>query len=189
MVCCHRGTSACEHIDHRHADMFNFSQICRSFALNMDKNRSRLGTGLSSLPVRFKSNTLKKRRRAKGKAMFFLLRVAFWLSIVIILLPTGSQQPKSAPTLETKEAVSAASAAVSDMRQFCARQPDACSVGSQAAVAFGYKAQAGAKMLYDFLTDALAPAETGSVVPAGTRKREAAANSQDSLLPGDLTPA
>jgi hypothetical protein len=121
--------------------------------------------------------------------MFFLIRAAFWLSIVVILLPTGSQQPKSVPTIETAEAVSAASAAVSDMRQFCARQPEACTVGSQAAVAFGYKAQAGAKMLYDFLTEALAPAETGSVTPASTRKREASAKSQDTLLPADLTPA
>ncbi len=119
--------------------------------------------------------------------MFFLIRAAFWLSIVIILLPTGSQQPKSMPTIETAEAVSAASAAVSDMRQFCDRQPEACTVGSQAAVAFGYKAQAGAKMLYDFLTDALAPAETGSVTSIG--KREVTAKSQDTLLPADLAPA
>ena len=119
--------------------------------------------------------------------MFFLIRAAFWLSIVIILLPTGSQQPKSVPTIETAEAVSAASAAVSDMRLFCDRQPEACSIGAQAAVAFGYKAQAGAKMLYDFLTDSLAPAETGSVV--GASKRDAAAKSQDTLLPGDLAPA
>lgn len=121
--------------------------------------------------------------------MFFLIRAAFWLSLVIILLPTGSQQPKSVPTLETAEAISAASAAVSDLRRFCARQPEACTVGSQAAVTFGYKAQAGAKMLYDFLTDALAPAETGSVAQGNTRKREATANSQDTLLPTDLTPA
>jgi Family of unknown function (DUF5330) len=121
--------------------------------------------------------------------MFFLIRAAFWLSIVILLLPTASRQPKSAPTIETAEAVSAASAAVSDMRQFCARQPEACSVGSQAAVAFGYKAQAGAKMLYDFLTEALAPAETGSVTPATSRKREANDKSQDTLQPGDLAPA
>ena len=118
--------------------------------------------------------------------MFFLIRVAFWLSIVIILLPTGPQ-PKSAPGIETTEAVSAASAAVSDMRKFCARQAEACSIGSQAAVAFGYKAQAGAKMLYDFLTDALAPAETGSVTPAGTRKADF--RSQDTLRAGDLAPA
>lgn len=121
--------------------------------------------------------------------MFFLIRAAFWLSIVIILLPTGSQQPKSAPTIETADAVSAASAAVSDMKKFCARQPEACVVGSQAAVAFGYKAQAGAKMLYDFLTDALAPAETGSVIQTGAQKREATVRSQDTLLPADLAPA
>jgi hypothetical protein len=121
--------------------------------------------------------------------MFFLIRAAFWLSIVIILLPTGSQQPKSAPTIETAEAMSAASAAVSDMRKFCARQPDACTVGSQAAVAFGYKAQAGAKMLYEFLSDALAPAETGSVVQAGAQKRDVTAKSQDTLVLPDLAPA
>ena len=120
--------------------------------------------------------------------MFFLLRAAFWLSIVIVLLPTGSQRSQPAPTLETAEAVSAASAAVADIRRFCARQPEACTVGSQAAVAFGYKAQAGAKMLYDLLTNALAPTETGSVAAATTRKREASANSQDTLLPADLTP-
>jgi Family of unknown function (DUF5330) len=121
--------------------------------------------------------------------MFFLIRAAFWLSIVIILLPTGSQQPKSVPSIETADAVSAASAAVSDFRRFCARQPEACTVGSQAAVAFGYKAQAGAKMLYDFLTDALTPTETGSVASVSTRKGEASAKSQDTLLPTDLTPA
>ena len=120
--------------------------------------------------------------------MFFLLRAGFWLSIVIVLLPTGSQQSQSAPTLESAEAVSAASAAVSDIRRFCARQPEACTVGSQAAVAFGHKAQAGAKMLYDFLANALAPTETGSVAAAGTRKREASVNSQDTLLPTDRTP-
>jgi hypothetical protein len=118
--------------------------------------------------------------------MFFLIRAAFWLSIVVILLPTGSQ-PKPGPTFQTAEAVSAASAAVSDMRQFCARQPEACSVGSQAAIAFGYKAQAGAKMLYDFLTETLAPAETGSVPT--TPKREISTRSQDTLRPADLAPA
>ena len=118
--------------------------------------------------------------------MFFLIRVAFWLSIVILLLPTSSQQPKSAPAIETKEAMSAASAAVSDMRKFCDRQPEVCTVSSQAAVAFGYKAQASAKMLYDFLTDALAPSETGSV---GTQKREVSVKSQNTLAPADLAPA
>lgn len=120
--------------------------------------------------------------------MMFLVRVAFWLSIVIILLPSGSQQPK-AGAIDTAGAVSAASAAVADMRRFCARQPEACAVGSQAALTFGYKAQAGAKMLYEFLSDAVAPAETGSVTPASAGKTDTAGKTQDTLLPADRAPA
>ena len=67
--------------------------------------------------------------------MFFLLRMAFWLSIVLILLPTGStQRVQSGNDVGASEAISAASATVQDMRGFCTRQPDACSVGSQVAV-------------------------------------------------------
>ena len=118
----------------------NFTQKCGSFASKLDKNVGRQRTGLSNLSASFGSNTKKIAvTEAKDGAMMFLLRVAFWLTIVIILLPSGSQQVKPGPNIDTAEAVSAASAAVTDMRQFCARQPDACSVGSQAAVAFGYK--------------------------------------------------
>ena len=89
--------------------------------------------------------------------MFFLMRMAFWLGLVLILLPTGSSQPNPASEVGASDAISAASATVGDLRQFCTRQPDACTVGSQVATTLGYKAQAGAKMLYDFLTEALAP--------------------------------
>src|SRR3974390_1054598 len=85
--------------------------------------------------------------------MFFLLRMAFWLGLVLILLPSGtSQQGPAVSDVGASDAISAASATVSDVRGFCSRQPDACSVGSQVAVALGYKAQAGAKMIYEFLT-------------------------------------
>src|SRR5262245_5922701 len=94
--------------------------------------------------------------------MKFLFKAAFWLTIVVLLLPS-SEKNTSAPQVGATEAVSAASAAVSDMRQFCTRQPEACAVGSQAAMALGQKAQTGAKMLYDFLTDKVGPSETGSV--------------------------
>jgi hypothetical protein len=48
--------------------------------------------------------------------------------------------------------VTLASAAVTDMRGFCARQPDACKVGGKVAVALGHKAEAGARTLYDLVT-------------------------------------
>lgn len=128
--------------------------------------------------------------------MFFLLRMAFWLSLVLILLPTGStQRVQSGGDIHASEAISAASATVQDMRGFCTRQPDACSVGSQVAVSLGYRAQAGAKMLYDFLTeklasqDAAAPARTGSIAKTAQDKTVPVNASQNTLTPADLVPA
>ena len=51
------------------------------------------------------------------------------------------------------EAISAASAAASDMGQFCKRQPTACEVGGQAATAIGQRAQDGARKIYKIITD------------------------------------
>jgi hypothetical protein len=93
--------------------------------------------------------------------MKFLLRTAFWLTVVVLLLPLSpSQRTGSSSQVSTGDAVSAASAAVSDMRQFCARQPDACVVGSQALTSFGQNARAAAKMLYDFLSEHFRTADT-----------------------------
>jgi len=130
--------------------------------------------------------------------MFFLLRMAFWLSIVLILLPTGSKQGTPAADVGASDAISAASATVQDLRGFCSRQPDACTVGSEVAVAIGYKAQAGAKMIYDFLTAKLAQRESGAITGStGRRAGDKGAldkpapekASQDTLTPADLLPA
>ena len=128
--------------------------------------------------------------------MFFLLRMAFWLGLVLILLPSGSaERIAPADEVSASAAISAASATVGDLRQFCTRQPDACMVGSHVATELGYKAQAGAKMLYEFLTEALAPKETGSLASAGSHSGKSAAGqsladkaSQDTLTPADLAP-
>jgi uncharacterized protein DUF5330 len=122
--------------------------------------------------------------------MRFLLKAAFWLTVVILLLPAGETQRAASTTpVGASEAVSAANAAVSDMRQFCLRQPEACAIGSQAAVSFGQKAQAGAKMLYDFLSERLGPSETGSVVKNAEKSAAAVKPSQHTLTPADVVPA
>jgi hypothetical protein len=103
------------------------------------------------------------------------------------------------------DAISAASATVGDLRQFCARQPDACTVGSHVATELGYKAQAGAKMLYQFLTDSMATKDVGKNggLPTGTTTRFGKADpdkpsmdqtafnraSQNTLNSTDLAPA
>jgi hypothetical protein len=85
----------------------------------------------------------------------------------------------------------AAGAAVSDVTGFCDRQPNACAVGAQAAVSIGQRAQAGAKMVYEFISDQMARSETGSVTEAKTAARgiPVAPGSQTTLRPSDLEPA
>lgn len=121
------------------------------------------------------------------EAMFFLIRVAFWLSIVVILLPTGKTE-QSATGPGAIEAFSAASAAVSDMRGFCERQPAACEAGSKAASAFGEKAQATAKMLFEYLTEQkneTAATDTMRLNPTSVGGRP----SQNTLTAADRLPA
>lgn len=118
--------------------------------------------------------------------MFFLLRCAFWICVVLALLPFGTPQPSSKePAVGALDALSAAGAAVSDMGNFCGRQPEACEIGGKAAIAFGQRAQAGAKILYEFISDKMAPSETGSVPAKGPK----ALPSQHTLTPTDLEPA
>jgi hypothetical protein len=130
--------------------------------------------------------------------MFFLLRVAFWLTIVLVLLPSGGGGRDARADIDAGDAVAAAGAAVSDMSGFCDRRPQACVVGAQTAVAIGQRAQAGARMVYQFISDRALRSDdergrraTGSVaarriVAVGTVPAEA--GSQSTLKPTDLDP-
>jgi hypothetical protein len=84
--------------------------------------------------------------------MFFLLRMAFWLTVVCVLLPGGSKTTSPDAQIDATQAASLATAAVSDVRGFCDRQPDACEVGGKVAVAIGHKAEAGARTLFEFIS-------------------------------------
>src|SRR6202043_1934523 len=120
--------------------------------------------------------------------MFFLLRMAFWLGLVLVLLPR-EKTPESdkLPQVGASEAVSAASAAVSDMSQFCKRQPAACEVGGQAATVIGQRAQEGARKLYQIITDKKSPDHTGSIGGnEGGETSLADAAPRDTLPPNDL---
>jgi hypothetical protein len=119
--------------------------------------------------------------------MFFLLRMAFWLTIVLAVLPTGSSQPQASanmPQIDAVDTLVAAGAAESDVSGFCDRQPEACKVGVQAAAVIGQRAQAGAGMVYDFIQERMSKSETGSV---GTVPSQP--GSLSTLRPSDLEPA
>jgi hypothetical protein len=127
--------------------------------------------------------------------MFFLLRMAFWLGLVLVLLPREkTPESEKLPQIGVSEAVQAATAAVSDMSQFCKRQPAACQVGGEAATVIGARAQEGARKLYQGITDKKSPDtdkkspdHTGSIGHVDDADPETAnAAPRDTLTPNDL---
>jgi len=120
--------------------------------------------------------------------MFFLLRMVFWLGLVLVLLPRDkTPESDKQPQIGASEAVSAATAAVSDMSQFCKRQPAACEVGGQAATVIGQRATEGARKLYQIITDKKASDHTGSIGTVSEAEVTLANTApRDTLLPDDL---
>jgi hypothetical protein len=147
--------------------------------------------------------------------MRFLVRMTFWLGVIVVLLPRGESAPASNAQIDPIDAMSAATATVGDMRQFCERQPEACIVGSQAAEALGNRAKAGAKRLYDMFNERLSagdndggttatsssnakgvplptarPSQHASrTTPPDTSQGTSQNSSQNTLTPADLAPA
>ena len=80
--------------------------------------------------------------------------------------------------------MSAATATINDMGQFCKRQPSACEVGGQAATAIGQRATDGARKLYQIITDKKPPDHTGSI---DRDDIDSATMSRDTLTADDQT--
>lgn len=135
--------------------------------------------------------------------MRFLLRITFWLGLVLVLLPRDkTPESEKLPQIGAADAVQAATAAVSDMTQFCKRQPAACEVGGQAATIIGQRAQDGAKKIYQIIndkkeqlektdkndakSDKKAPDHTGSIALAGEGDTAANEAPRDTLTQDDL---
>ncbi|PYF04910.1 hypothetical protein BJ122_102136 [Rhodopseudomonas faecalis] len=119
--------------------------------------------------------------------MMFLLRMAFWLGLVLVLLPREkTPESEKMPQIGAADAVSAASAAVSDMSQFCKRQPAACEVGGQAASMIGQRATDGARKLYQMITDKKPNDHTSSIGDDPSESPEGGTAPHDTLEPGDL---
>jgi len=87
--------------------------------------------------------------------MLFLIRAAFWLMIIVLLLPTDDRQ--------RSEVYGTAQAAVNDVASFCDRNPETCARGKDAFAVFVQKAEFGARMLMDLVQN-----KTGAGAAADT---------------------
>lgn len=66
--------------------------------------------------------------------MFFLIRMAFWFSLVLLALPfdTASDDPSGQASVSPIQALVAAGEAVGDLSGLCERKPDVCETGKSA---------------------------------------------------------
>ncbi|HZL40336.1 MAG TPA: DUF5330 domain-containing protein [Pseudolabrys sp.] len=164
-------------------DIVEFDENSRRFC---PKTSLQCERQLQPCLVRFGLKAAEKSSGIMGRVMFFLLRMAFWLGVVCVLLPSGAKPTSAEANIDAKQAMTLAGAAMTDMRGFCERQPDACVAGGKVAVAIGHKAEAGARTIYEFITTKLneksAPAEK-------TATKEAPAPGQGTLTSTDVQPA
>ena len=100
--------------------------------------------------------------------MGFLIRMAFWFSLVLLVLPLGPQG--EAGSVGAVQAFLAAREAFSDVGGMCERRPEVCRTGKDAMLTIGVRAREGAQIAIGMLAeDGDEPdtaATTGSIAAA-----------------------
>lgn len=84
--------------------------------------------------------------RQKRDVMFFIIRSAFWLSLVLLLVPFGGTGMNDEDTVGPLEAFIAARGAIGDISGMCERKPEVCEIGKSAIHTIGVRAREGARM-------------------------------------------
>lgn len=98
--------------------------------------------------------------------MMFIFRAAFWLSVVILLLPGDPEAGAEAPRVTLVEALGAARATVDDLSRFCVRNPDVCATGEAVVEVMADKARYGFEQIQGYLDRATIEAEAeGTLTP------------------------
>jgi hypothetical protein len=125
--------------------------------------------------------------------MMFLIRLAFWLGLLVLLLPTDERQQARFYTT--------ALATVERATTFCERNAEACAVAGQLWATFLKKAEFGARMAVDLVSsggrsdasgapDARTRTEpVGSPAHVRPKAEPKLPGDRGTLTPADLTPA
>lgn len=91
-------------------------------------------------------------------AMMFLIRMAFWFSLVLLLMPLDPAGSSSG--VSPLQAFFAAQEAINDAAGICERKPDVCETGKAAMQTIGVRAREGARIAMEMLDDGETPAST-----------------------------
>jgi hypothetical protein len=93
--------------------------------------------------------------------MFFLMRMTFWFSLVLLMLPFGGGD--DGQQVSPLKALLTVREAVGDIAGICERKPDVCETGKSALHTIGVRAKASAKIAYDMLGEPDDTIKTGTV--------------------------
>lgn len=112
--------------------------------------------------------------------MGFLIRCAFWLSLVLLFIPFNTGQGPEAEQVGPLQALVAAREAVRDVAGICERQPDVCATAKTAVHTITARAKEGVRIAQDLIDDEAAP---------GTETVEEAAEEPQVAITGSVAPA
>ncbi|MBL8584879.1 MAG: DUF5330 domain-containing protein [Rhizobiaceae bacterium] len=85
--------------------------------------------------------------------MGFLIRMTFWFSLVLLLLPLNTGAQNGEAPVAPLQALLAARAAVSDIAGICERQPDVCETGASAFHTIAGRAREGTRMVLRYVDE------------------------------------
>lgn len=107
--------------------------------------------------------------------MFRLIRMTFWIGLVLLLLPIGTGENDDAPSIGIVQLYMAAQSTIADLSGFCARNPQACEMGGSIVTLVGLKAKEATRLAYAYLSDADADKPSGVYASqsSGSRQVEA----------------
>jgi hypothetical protein len=109
----------------------------------------------------------------------FFIKLAFWLGIVVMLLPSDEQQQA--------RLYGTAATAIERVTTFCDRNASLCAKGAEAWSTFLKKAEFGARLVGDLVTSGGRPDPTALTAPRKT-SANADAGRRGTLSPMDLQP-
>ncbi|MBZ9755722.1 DUF5330 domain-containing protein [Mesorhizobium sp. ESP6-5] len=96
--------------------------------------------------------------------MFFLIRMAFWFSLVLLALPLGVGSDETGQeSVGPIQALFAARDAVGDIAGICERKPDVCETGKSAMHTITARAKETAKIAAAMLDDKSAGSDTSTM--------------------------
>lgn len=123
--------------------------------------------------------------------MFFLIRMAFWFSLVLLVLPLDTSDT-TGESVSPIQAFFAAREAVDDVSGICERKPDVCEVGKAAMETIGARARETARIAYEMLEQNGAAAkpvpsdEVGALIASEDEIISPAAEPTDSAATGSV---